>query len=223
MTKKKKVAMIIGSCTLGLLLVGGGIAYSVYRGASDYVIKKAFDSEIKKEFIQQTGIDLSESARVLTLEEVEQVQILFQGGNGQVESNTESNTESSTASSTSSSTSSPKGDAEAKDTPQTKGSVGRKPSLDFTKPVTTDDVRQALEQRAEHILTVVPTKDKNAMMNLVLGNIPMSDINYLMGLASDGLSQGDIQAAKQIAIEKFDDAELETVRGYYYQYKHLLY
>ncbi|MEG0952683.1 MAG: hypothetical protein RSE96_12230, partial [Niameybacter sp.] len=135
----------------------------------------------------------------------------------------ESNTESSTESSTASSTSSPKGDAEAKDTPQTKGPVGHKPSLDFTKPVTTDDVRQALEQRAEHILTVVPTKDKNAMMNLVLGNIPMSDINYLMGLASDGLSQGDIQAAKQIAIEKFDDAELETVRGYYYQYKHLLY
>ena len=220
---KKKIAIIVSCCVLAILVIGGVIAYTVYDKAGDYVLQKTFDSQVKKDFLDQTGIDLTESGRVLTEEELEVVQALFLGNGG--ESQQES---ASIAQEASDGQKVPQSQSGSKNqgsgtNDKVQGAGSNKPSLDFSKPITTDDVRMALEDRVQHILSVVPAKDKNAMMNLVLGNIPMSDINSLMGLASDGISSSDIQEAKRIAIERFDTEELEIAKTYYYKYKHLLY
>lgn len=224
---KKKIAIIISCCLLAILVIGGIVAYTIYDKAGDYVLQKTFDSQVKKDFLDQTGIDLTESGRVLTEEELEVVQALFLG-NGGASQEGQSGQEQGIEQGASEEQKVPQSQTESNNqgsetNDKVQGSGSNKPSLDFSKPVTTDDVRVALEERVGHILSVVPTKDKNAMMNLVLGNIPMSDINYLMRLASDGISSGDIKEAKRIAIERFDTEELETAKTYYYKYKHLLY
>ena len=222
---KKKIAIIVSCCVLAILVIGGIAAYTIYDKAGDYVLQKTFDSQVKKDFLEQTGIDLTESGRVLTEEELEVVQALFLG-NGEDSQEGQSGQEQGVEQEASQGQNVSQGQSTEQNIEQSnqvQGSPSNKPNLDFSKPITTDDVRVALEDRVGHILSVVPTKDKNAMMNLVLGNIPMSDINYLAGLAADGISSGDIQEAKRIAIESFDTEELETAKTYYYKYKHLLY
>lgn len=220
---KKKIAIIVSCCLLAILVIGGMAAYTIYDKAGDYVLQKTFDSQVQKDFLEQTGIDLTESGRVLTEEELEVVQALFLGNGGEGQKGVvgvqqQPSQEQKVPQSESSSK-----EQGAETNNKVQETQSNKPTLDFSKPITTDDVRVALEDRVGHILSVVPTKDKNAMMNLVLGNIPMSDINYLARLAADGISSGDIQEAKRIAIERFDTEELETAKTYYYKYKHLLY
>ena len=91
-----------------------------------------------------------------------------------------------------------------------------------TQPVTTDDIKIAVEQQAKNIAKSIPTKDKSAMLNLVLSNLSSSDINYLMGLALDGVSSSDLAQAKRIAMQSFNEEDLERVKGYYDTYKHLI-
>lgn len=218
---KKKITIIISCCLVSVLLIGGITAYKVYDKAGDYVLQKTFDSQVQKDFLDQTGIDLGESGRVLTEQELEVVQALFLG-NDEVGQQRQSGQEQDVKQETLQEQKVPQGQQTQQSNP-VQSLHSDKPSLDFSKPVTTDDVRVALEDRVGYILSVVPSKDKNAMMNLVLGNVPMSDINYLASLASDGISSGDVQEAKRIAIERFDTEELEIARTYYYKYKHLLY
>ena len=218
---KKKITIIISCCLVSVLLIGGITAYKVYDKAGDYVLQKTFDSQVQKDFLDQTGIDLGESGRVLTEQELEVVQALFLG-NDEAGQQRQSGQEQDVKQETLQEQKVPQGQQTQQSNP-VQSLHCDKPSLDFSKPVTTDDVRVALEDRVGYILSVVPSKDKNAMMNLVLGNVPMSDINYLASLASDGISSGDVQEAKRIAIERFDTEELEIARTYYYKYKHLLY
>lgn len=219
---KKKIAIIVSCCLLLILVIGGIGAYTVYDKVGDYVLQKTFDSQVKRDFLEQTGIDLTESGRVLTEEELEVVQVLFLG-NGEESQEGQSGQGQGVEQEVPQEQNVSQGQGAEQSNQSIKGLPSNKSSLDFSKPITTDDVQVALEDRVGHILSVVPTKDKNAMMNLVLGNIPMSDINYLAGLAVDGISSGDVQEAKRIAIERFDTDELETAKTYYYKYKHLLY
>ena len=111
------------------------------------------------------------------------------------------------------------------DTPtqEVAGEEGNSVQEESTKVViTTDDVIQIIEDKVQALTKLIPQKDKQAMMNLVLGNVSMADIRYLVSLASDGISGSDIAEAKRIALASFDDAQLEQVRGYYHTYKHLI-
>lgn len=88
--------------------------------------------------------------------------------------------------------------------------------------ITTDDLKEVLQEQVKEVISVVPSSDKRAMTNLVMSNLGSGDISYLMGLVLDGVSSSDLAEAKHIAKERFDGAELEIVQGYYEQYKHLL-
>lgn len=207
---KKRGLILIGS-TLALLILLGGAGYLLYDRVSAYFVEETLVSQMTQELIAQTGIDLGEAGRVLTEEEKESFKAILNTKEPSKEEGAESaenvqtqtqqgNTESSTVEDT----------------------TKHETANEKTQPVTTDDIKIAVEQQAKNIAKSIPTKDKSAMLNLVLSNLTSSDLNYLMGLALDGVSSSDLAQAKRIAMQSFNEEDLERVKGYYDTYKHLI-
>ena len=195
--KKKKIARSIVICLLVLVLVGSGIAYTVYNKAGDYLLQETIGNQVETSFIQATGVDLSESGRVLNEEEREKVETLLKAVDKVAASAGE-------------------GKEVDKTTEKVEG------ELHSSKQMTTDEVKEKLETQVTHVIKKIPAKDKNAMINLVLSNLSMSDISYLASLAADGVSGSDIAEAKRIALRSFSKEEIERVRDYYYEYSYLI-
>lgn len=195
--KKKKIARGVVICLLVLVLVGSGIAYTVYNKASDYLLQETIGNQVENSFAEATGVDLSESGRILSEEEREKVEPLLKA----VEKVADSSGEAKEADKT------------------TKDVVG---GLHSSKQMTTDEVKEKLEKQVTQVIKKIPTKDKNAMINLVLSNLSMSDISHLASLAADGISGSDIAEAKGIALRSFSKEEIERVRDYYYEYSYLI-
>lgn len=207
---KKRGLILIGSI-LALLILLGGAGYLLYDRVSDYFVEETLVSQMTQELIAQTGIDLGEAGRVLTEEEKESFKAILNTKEPSKEEGAESaenvqiqtqqgNTNSSTVENT----------------------TMHETAKEKTQPVTTDDIKIAVEQQAKNIAKSIPTKDKSAMLNLVLSNLSSSDINYLMGLALDGVSSSDLAQAKRIAMQSFNEEDLERVKEYYDTYKHLI-
>ena len=207
---KKRGLIFIGSI-LALLILLGGAGYLLYDRVSAYFVEETLVSQMTQELIAQTGIDLGEAGRVLTEEEKESFKAILNTKEPSKEEGAESaenvqiqtqqgNTNSSTVEDT----------------------TMHETANEKTQPVTTDDIKIAVEQQAKNIAKSIPTKDKSAMLNLVLSNLSSSDINYLMGLALDGVSSSDLTEAKRIAKQSFKEEDLERVKGYYDTYKHLI-
>ncbi|MBU3812544.1 MAG: hypothetical protein H9893_12905 [Candidatus Niameybacter stercoravium] len=207
---KKRGLIFIGSI-LALLILLGGAGYLLYDRVSAYFVEETLVSQMTQELIAQTGIDLGEAGRVLTEEEKESFKAILNTKEPSKEEGAESaenvqiqtqqgNTNSSTVEDT----------------------TMHETANEKTQPVTTDDIKIAVEQQAKNIAKSIPTKDKSAMLNLVLSNLTSSDINYLMGLALDGVSSSDLTEAKRIAKQSFKEEDLERVKGYYDTYKHLI-
>ena len=207
---KKRGLILIGSI-LALLILLGGAGYLLYDRVSAYFVEETLVSQMTQELIAQTGIDLGEAGRVLTEEEKESFKAILNTKEPSKEEGAESaenvhiqtqqgNTNSSTVEDT----------------------TMHETANEKTQPVTTDDIKIAVEQQAKNIAKSIPTKDKSAMLNLVLSNLSSSDLNYLMGLALDGVSSSDLAQAKRIAMQSFNEEDLERVKEYYDTYKHLI-
>lgn len=212
---KKRGLILIGSI-LALLILLGGAGYLLYDRVSAYFVEETLVSQMTQELIAQTGIDLGEAGRVLTEEEKESFKAILNTKEPSKEEGAESvqtkleqdevvqsqqgNTESSTV----------------------EEATRHETAKEKTQPVTTDDIKIAVEQQAKNIAKSIPTKDKSAMLNLVLSNLTSSDLNYLMGLVLDGVSSSDLEQAKRIAMQSFNEEDLERVKGYYDTYKHLI-
>lgn len=195
--KKKKIARSIVICLLVLVLVGSGIAYTVYNKAGDYLLQETIGNQVETSFIQATGVDLSESGRVLNEEEREKVETLLKAVDKVAASA-----------------------GEGKEVDKTTEDVEGEPHT--SKQMTTDEVKEKLETQVTQVIKKIPAKDKNAMINLVLSNLSMSDISHLASLAADGVSGSDIAEAKRIALRSFSKEEIERVRDYYYEYSYLI-
>lgn len=195
--KKKKIARSIVICLLVLVLVGSGIAYTVYNKAGDYLLQETIGNQVETSFIQATGVDLSESGRVLNEEEREKVETLLKAVDKVAVSA-----------------------GEGKEVDKTTEDVEGEPHT--SKQMTTDEVKEKLETQVTQVIKKIPAKDKNAMINLVLSNLSMSDMSYLASLAADGVSGSDIAEAKRIALRSFSKEEIERVRDYYYEYSYLI-
>lgn len=207
---KKRGLILIGSI-LALLILLGGAGYLLYDRVSAYFVEETLVSQMTQELIAQTGIDLGEAGRVLTEEEKESFKAILNTKEPSKEEGAESAENVQTQTQQGNTNSSTVEDTTMHETASEK-----------TQPVTTDDIKIAVEQQAKNIAKSIPTKDKSAMLNLVLSNLTSSDINYLMGLALDGVSSSDLAQAKRIAMQSFNEEDLERVKGYYDTYKHLI-
>ncbi|MFQ9696910.1 MAG: hypothetical protein ACLRY5_08785 [Zhenhengia sp.] len=207
---KKRGLIFIGSI-LALLILLGGTGYLLYDRVSAYFVEETLVSQMTQELIAQTGIDLGEAGRVLTEEEKESFKAILNTKEPSKEEGAESAENVQTQTQQGNTNSSTVEDTTMHETASEK-----------TQPVTTDDIKIAVEQQAKNIAKSIPTKDKSAMLNLVLSNLTSSDINYLMGLALDGVSSSDLAQAKRIAMQSFNEEDLERVKGYYDTYKHLI-
>lgn len=207
---KKRGLILIGSI-LALLILLGGAGYLLYDRVSDYFVEETLVSQMTQELIAQTGIDLGEAGRVLTEEEKESFKAILNTKEPSKEEGAEGAENVQTQTQQGNTNSSTVEDTTMHETANEK-----------TQPVTTDDIKIAVEQQAKNIAKSIPTKDKSAMLNLVLSNLTSSDINYLMGLALDGVSSSDLAQAKRIAMQSFNEEDLERVKGYYDTYKHLI-
>lgn len=207
---KKRGLILIGSI-LALLILLGGAGYLLYDRVSAYFVEETLVSQMTQELIAQTGIDLGEAGRVLTEEEKESFKAILNTKEPSKEEGAESAENVQTQTQQGNTNSSTVEDTTMHETASEK-----------TQPVTTDDIKIAVEQQAKNIAKSIPTKDKSAMLNLVLSNLSSSDINYLMGLALDGVSSSDLAQAKRIAMQSFNEEDLERVKGYYDTYKHLI-
>lgn len=207
---KKRGLILIGSI-LALLILLGGAGYLLYDRVSAYFVEETLVSQMTQELIAQTGIDLGEAGRVLTEEEKESFKAILNTKETSKEEGAESAEHVQTQTQQGNTNSSTVEDTTMHETASEK-----------TQPVTTDDIKIAVEQQAKNIAKSIPTKDKSAMLNLVLSNLSSSDINYLMGLALDGVSSSDLAQAKRIAMQSFNEEDLERVKGYYDTYKHLI-
>lgn len=207
---KKRGFILIGSI-LALLILLGGAGYLLYDRVSAYFVEETLVSQMTQELIAQTGIDLGEAGRVLTEEEKESFKAILNTKEPSKEEGAESAENVQTQTQQGNTNSSTVEDTTMHETANEK-----------TQPVTTDDIKIAVEQQAKNIAKSIPTKDKSAMLNLVLSNLSSSDINYLMGLALDGVSSSDLAQAKRIAMQSFNEEDLERVKGYYDTYKHLI-
>lgn len=195
--KKKKIARSIVICLLVLVLVGSGIAYTVYNKAGDYLLQETIGNQVETSFAQATGVDLSESGRVLNEEEREKVETLLKAVDKVAASS-----------------------GEGKAVDKTTEDVEGEPHT--SKQMTTDEVKEKLETQVTQVIKKIPAKDKNTMVNLVLSNLSMSDMSHLASLAADGVSGSDIAEAKRIALRSFSKEEIERVRDYYYEYSYLI-
>lgn len=207
---KKRGLILIGSI-LALLILLGGAGYLLYDRVSAYFVEETLVSQMTQELIAQTGIDLGEAGRVLTEEEKESFKAILNTKEPSKEEGAESAENVQTQTQQGNTNSSTVEDTTMHETANEK-----------TQPVTTDDIKIAVEQQAKNIAKSIPTKDKSAMLNLVLSNLSSSDINYLMGLALDGVSSSDLAQAKRIAMQSFNEEDLERVKEYYDTYKHLI-
>lgn len=207
---KKRGLILIGSI-LALLILLGVAGYLLYDRVSAYFVEETLVSQMTQELIAQTGIDLGEAGRVLTEEEKESFKAILNTKETSKEEGAESAENVQTQTQQGNTNSSTVEDTTMHETAKEK-----------TQPVTTDDIKIAVEQQAKNIAKSIPTKDKSAMLNLVLSNLSSSDINYLMGLALDGVSSSDLAQAKRIAMQSFNEEDLERVKGYYDTYKHLI-
>ena len=156
---KKRGLILIGSI-LALLILLGGAGYLLYDQVSAYFVEETLVSQMTQELIAQTGIDLGEAGRVLTEEEKESFKAILNTKEPSKEEGAESaenvqiqtqqgNTNSSTVEDT----------------------TMHETAKEKTQPVTTDDIKIAVEQQAKNIAKSIPTKDKSAMLNLVLSNL----------------------------------------------------
>lgn len=207
---KKRGLILIGSI-LALLILLGVAGYLLYDRVSAYFVEETLVSQMTQELIAQTGIDLGEAGRVLTEEEKESFKAILNTKETSKEEGTESAENVQTQTQQGNTNSSTVEDTTMHETAKEK-----------TQPVTTDDIKIAVEQQAKNIAKSIPTKDKSAMLNLVLSNLKSSDLNYLMGLALDGVSSSDLAQAKRIAMQSFNEEDLERVKEYYDTYKHLI-
>lgn len=207
---KKRGLILIGSI-LALLILLGGAGYLLYDRVSAYFVEETLVSQMTQELIAQTGIDLGEAGRVLTEEEKESFKAILNTKEPSKEEGAESAENVQTQTQQGNTNSSTVEDTTMHETANEK-----------IQPVTTDDIKIAVEQQAKNIAKSIPTKDKSAMLNLVLSNLSSSDLNYLMGLALDGVSSSDLAQAKRIAMQSFNEEDLERVKGYYDTYKHLI-
>lgn len=207
---KKRGLILIGSI-LALLILLGGAGYLLYDRVSAYFVEETLVSQMTQELIAQTGIDLGEAGRVLTEEEKESFKAILNTKEPSKEEGAESAEDVQTQTQQGNTKSSTVEDTTMHETAKEK-----------TQPVTTDDIKIAVEQQAKNIAKSIPTKDKSAMLNLVLSNLSSSDLNYLMGLALDGVSSSDLAQAKRIAMQSFNEEDLERVKEYYDTYKHLI-
>lgn len=212
---KKKILIIIVSILVTLVVVGGSIGYLTYDKLSTYLVEETLVSQMMQEILVQAGIDLSEAGRVLTEEEIESFKSVLNTKDIGKEANTssvevgEEKEIINNKSNQSESTATPKKEMQ-------QAIHGAK------QPITTNDLKDTLEQQAKKVASSIPSKDKNAMLNLVLSKLTSSDISYLTSLVLDGVSSSDLSEAKRIAKERFSASELEQVKGYYYQYNHLI-
>lgn len=207
---KKRGLILIGSI-LALLILLGGAGYLLYDRVSAYFVEETLVSQMTQELIAQTGIDLGEAGRVLTEEEKESFKAILNTKEPSKEEGAESAENVQAQTQQGNTNSSTVEDTTMHETANEK-----------TQPVTTDDIKIAVEQQAKNIAKSIPTKDKSAMLNLVLSNLSSSDLNYLMGLALDGVSSSDLAQAKRIAMQSFNEEDLERVKEYYDTYKHLI-
>lgn len=207
---KKRGLILIGSI-LALLILLGGAGYLLYDRVSAYFVEETLVSQMTQELIAQTGIDLGEAGRVLTEEEKESFKAILNTKEPSKEEGAESAENVQTQTQQGNTNSSTVEDTTMHETAKEK-----------TQLVTTDDIKIAVEQQAKNIAKSIPTKDKSAMLNLVLSNLKSSDINYLMGLVLDGVSSSDLAQAKRIAMQSFNEEDLERVKEYYDTYKHLI-
>ena len=166
---KKRGLILIGSI-LALLILLGGAGYLLYDRVSAYFVEETLVSQMTQELIAQTGIDLGEAGRVLTEEEKESFKAILNTKEPSKEEGAESAENVQTQTQQGNTNSSTVEDTTMHETANEK-----------TQPVTTDDIKIAVEQQAKNIAKSIPTKDKSAMLNLVLSNLSSSDINYLMG------------------------------------------
>jgi hypothetical protein len=87
------------------------------------------------------------------------------------------------------------------------------------QPMTKEEVKQAVKEKAKVINESIPAKDKVQMSSLILDNLSSEDISYLAGLAADGLSDADLSAAKSIAKGSFTAEQIQQVKAFYNQYQ----
>lgn len=201
---KKRVWITITSIVVTLLLVGLVACYLIYDKAGAYLMEETLVSQMTQEIIAQTGINLGEAGRVLTEEEIESFKSVLNTEGKDKQESTPKDTGNKTQSETNQKVETIKGPTKE------------------NKPVTTDDLKIAVQKQAKEIANSIPNKDKSAMLNLVISNLSSSDINYLMSLVLDGVSSSDLTEAKRIAKERFSQDELERVKGYYDAYEYLL-
>lgn len=203
----KKGAKIIVSIVSLIFVIGAGGIYILYDKASNYIIEETLTKQMTKELIEQTGIDLSESGRILTPEETECFKSVL---NTKQDIASEQVKEAATS------------EKPALPDDMQSPSQPVKEAKPTPKQATTDDLKDAIKQQAEAITRVVPSQDKSAMLKLVLSNLTSNDISYLTSLVLDGVSSSDIVEAKRIAKERFSSHELEQAKEYYDKYKHLI-
>lgn len=203
----KKKLKVISLCLLIVVVLGCGIFYTIYHKASDYILQETIGKGLETSFTEATGVDLSQPGRVLEAEEVAKVESILQAAQSVAAALENNETQAGTK------------DESTQTTPTHSEDNVKLPS---DKPITTDEVKQTLEQQVTQVIKKIPTKEKNDMMSLVVSKLSMSDISDLASLAGDGISSQDISKAKSIALKNYSEEELEQLKAYYEKYSYLI-
>jgi hypothetical protein len=194
--KKSKLKTIIISVSIFLVVVLGVGAVGFYV-AGDYIFTTLLESYIEDEMTS-------------SLEAALENEILAEA----VVSSKSEGTDAEGASPADSSQAGTPGAETTNKEAQEKTEQEAKP-----QPMTKEEVKQAVKEKAKVINESIPAKDKVEMSSLILDNLSSEDISYLAGLAADGLSDADLSAAKSIAKGSFTAEQIEQVKEFYNQYQ----
>lgn len=206
----KRTSKILLGTLAALILAGGVGGYIAYNKASDLVIQKVMENMMEKqldEYLETLDLDAIVAAQVEKGPQTESVQtepLIEEPKNAEQTTTPQEQTQQ------------PAG--ETKEDRPSKGGSGTTSKEEIKQAAKVD-----IQSQAQAIVSQIPSKDKNSMMGLILGNISSSDMSYLVSLVMDGnISGADIAKAKEVALRSFDEAQLEQVKYYYNKYAALV-
>ena len=203
MAKKKK--LLLSACIITVLLgviVVSGIAIT-YEKAGDYILQQMIEKQLTDTLLEEVGINLNDTERPITEEEALALEQSVFVSNKQTQQSSEVATQ-------------------GEKSVQENKKISSQNETSTSTPKTTQDVKKMVVEKVKEVTQAVPSKDKKAMTSLVMSQLSMAEINQLIRLVGDGVSGKDLQEAKKIALESFDEEQLEQARVYYEKYKHLI-
>ncbi|MHC1749566.1 MAG: hypothetical protein AB9856_14940 [Cellulosilyticaceae bacterium] len=203
---KLKLTIIILAVLIGSIIIGG--TFIIYK-VGDYAYDAIFKSMMMGQVKQTLGI--AEINEELSEEQLQKLDKILGSENLMIEEDGTEQQKSNISQ-----------DQQSQEGPSNGKSSTIPEHKKSNRKVTKKELEKAVEKRIDTIMASIPTKDKNAMINLVIKNISHGDLRYLIGLVVDGISEEDLANAKQIALKDFTPEQLEEVKGYYDKYSKLV-